>query len=40
VLAQENTTVYFTKTHIADLKKVIEVEGKNGNASDVDATES
>lgn len=26
VLAQENDTVYFTKTHIADLKKVIEVD--------------
>ena len=26
VLAQENTTIYFTKTHIADLKQVIKVE--------------
>lgn len=26
ILAQENQTVYFTKTHIADLKKVIEVD--------------
>jgi hypothetical protein len=26
VLAQSNTTIYFTKTHIADLKKVIEVD--------------
>jgi hypothetical protein len=26
VLAQENATIYFTKTHIADLKKVLEIE--------------
>ena len=26
VLAQENTTIYFTKTHIADLRKIIEVD--------------
>lgn len=26
VLAQENTTIYFTSTHIFDLKKVIEVD--------------
>jgi hypothetical protein len=26
VLAQENATIYFTKTHIADLKKVLEVD--------------
>jgi hypothetical protein len=26
ILAQENTTIYFTKTHIADLRKVIEVD--------------
>jgi hypothetical protein len=26
VLAQEGATIYFTKTHIADLKKVIEVD--------------
>ena len=29
VLAQQNTTIYFTKTHIADLKKVIEVEQRD-----------
>jgi hypothetical protein len=28
VLAQKNLTVYFTKTHIADLTKVIEVDAK------------
>lgn len=40
VLAQEDTTIYFTETHIADLKKVIEVDGninddpdQNGEAS-------
>lgn len=27
VLAQENSHIYFTKTHIADLRKVIEVDG-------------
>ena len=26
VLAQENATIYFTKTHIADLKEVIRVD--------------
>ncbi len=26
VLAQKNETLYFTKTHVADLKKIIEVE--------------
>jgi len=26
VLAQQNATIYFTKTHIADLKKVLEVD--------------
>jgi hypothetical protein len=26
VLAQQNTTIYFTKTHIVDLKKVLEVD--------------
>ena len=26
VLAQENATIYFTKTHIADLKKVLEID--------------
>lgn len=40
VLAQENTTVYFTKTHVADLKKVIEVDGPTSNVSDGDPTES
>ena len=36
VLAQENMTIYFTKTHIADLKKVIEVDDGNDAASDKD----
>jgi hypothetical protein len=26
VLAQEDATIYFTRTHVADLKKVIEVD--------------
>ena len=26
ILAQRDATIYFTKTHIADLKKVIEVD--------------
>jgi hypothetical protein len=30
VLAQKDTTIHFTKTHIADLKKVIEVDGNIG----------
>lgn len=29
VLAQENATIYFTKTHIADLRKVIEFDAKS-----------
>jgi len=36
VLAQENATIYFTKTHIADLKKVIEVDGNSDNDPDLD----
>lgn len=38
VLAQEDTTIYFTKTHIADLKKIIEVE--SGKGSDGDKADS
>jgi hypothetical protein len=34
VLAQQNMTVYFTKTHIADLKKVIEVD-QNSTDGDI-----
>jgi DNA-directed RNA polymerase subunit F len=30
LLAQENATIYFTKTHIADLKKVIQVDASAG----------
>lgn len=30
VLAQKDATVYFTKTHIADLKKIIEIEANEG----------
>jgi hypothetical protein len=26
VLAEQNATIYFTKTHVADLKKVLEVD--------------
>ena len=40
VLAQENATIYFTKTHIADLKKVIEVDGNSADASDEDVVAS
>ena len=29
VLAQQNATIYFTKTHIADLRKVIEVDANS-----------
>lgn len=36
VLAQKNATIYFTKTHIADLKKVIEIDGNSEDASDQD----
>jgi hypothetical protein len=32
VLAQRDTTIYFTKTHIVDLKSVIESEGKRREA--------
>lgn len=40
ILAQENATIYFTKTHIADLKKVIEVDGNSddGSVQDVEAS--
>jgi hypothetical protein len=34
VLAKKGVTIYFTKTHIADLKTVIEVDGKGGIAVD------
>lgn len=40
ILAQENTTIYFTKTHIADLQKVIEVDGysdEDGDETDDDS---
>lgn len=40
VLAQENATIYFTKTHIADLKKVIEVDGNNEDDRDQDGKAS
>jgi hypothetical protein len=36
VLAQENTTIYFTKTHIADLKTVIKIDGESTDLSDDD----
>lgn len=37
VLAQENGTIYFTQIHIADLKKVIEVDGDQiASTTDVD----
>lgn len=38
VLAQKDATVYFTKTHIADLKKIIEVEANRGLIFDDDDT--
>lgn len=37
VLAQENTTIYFTKTHIADLKTIIAIDDENTELSDEDA---
>ena len=40
VLAQENATIYFTKTHIADLKKVIEVDGNGDDDPDQDGEAS
>ncbi len=40
VLAQENMTIYFTKTHIADLKTIIEIEGGSTNLTDEDAMAS
>ncbi|MCC5972365.1 MAG: hypothetical protein JJU15_20725 [Pararhodobacter sp.] len=40
VLAQENATIYFTKTHIADLKKVIEVDGYSDDDPDQDGEAS
>lgn len=33
VLAQENATIYFTKTHIADLKSIIEVDTDSDEVS-------
>src|SRR5262245_533533 len=30
ILAQQNATIYFTKTHVADLKKVLEVDNAMG----------
>ena len=30
VLAQADTTIYFTKTHIADLQAVVEADEKDG----------
>ena len=30
-LAQANTTIQFTNTHIADLRKVIEVDAESGH---------
>jgi hypothetical protein len=40
VLAQENTTIYFTKTHIADLKTVIKIDGESTDLSDDDVDAS
>lgn len=40
VLAQENTSIYFTKTHIADLKTIIKIDGENADLSDEDADAS
>lgn len=40
VIAQKDATVYFTKTHIADLKKIIEVEANKGHIFDDDDTDS
>jgi len=40
VLAQENKTVYFTEIHIADLRKVIEVDRGMTADFDGDHTES
>jgi len=34
VLAQDNATIYFTRTHIVDLKKVIEVDANRDDDSD------
>jgi hypothetical protein len=34
VLAQKVATIYFTKTHIADLKEVIRVEQSEGVLDD------
>ena len=36
VLAQENASIHFTKTHIDDLKKVIEIDGNSADTSDDD----
>ena len=35
-LRQSNQTVYFTKTHIADLKKVIEIDGASHSDDSID----
>ncbi|MGR3443350.1 hypothetical protein DU478_00620 [Thalassococcus profundi] len=40
VLAQENATIYFTKTHIADLKTIIEVDASSDDDSDQDVLAS
>ena len=40
VLAQQNATIYFTKTHIADLRTIIEVDGGKGPIFDEDGTDS
>jgi len=33
-LAQEDATIYFTKTHIADLRQIIEVDSTRTTGSD------
>lgn len=40
VLAQKDTTIYFTRTHIADLRKVIEVDRNIGADPDESGTEA
>jgi hypothetical protein len=40
VLAQENATIYFTKTHIADLKTIIEVDASSDDDSNQDVSAS
>lgn len=39
-LAQKSATIYFTKTHIADLKKVIDVDGNYDDGPDQDVEAS